>query len=557
MMELTNENLIECREKSKMNDSEAICDLARFYYYGECVNKDLQYAFDLWKRSSELGNARAFYNLGWCFQHGDGTAIDNSKAVEYYKKAAELSYGDAFYTLGNFYYYGELDVDIDKELAFSYYLKGANLGNYFCYYSVGWFYSHGEIVEKNHEKALQYYKKAAESGHGEALYTLGNCYYYGELDVDIDKELAFSYYMKGAKSGNDSCYYSVGWFYSHGEIVEKNHEKALEWFKKGYLSKNVDCISALGDCYYKGLGVERNHEKAYEYFSEAAKLGDAYSQCRIGDYLESGMFGNNSKHPGIPWYEKAAEQGNMEAIIALCRYYAQKDKDENKDVNKITEALKWYEKGAELGDTDCMELAALSYKIKGYSIRKIVGGNSGIRNSIESLQKGLYWAGKARDSGDYKAIKYVDSITEELGISYYYYALGGDFSENTECKKLERYEKSINILKSVYNQTDNPEVYITLALCLKDYGELKGYSEENNRLEFYLYHKCADVYWGQVIHSNIAAAYLGIMYLEGRGCSVDYNQAYFYLTKAHNAGFDCSDLLSRFKKKIFGGYVFQ
>ena len=250
-----------------------------------------------------------------------------------------------------------------------------------------------------------------------------------------------------------------------------------------------------------------------------------------------------------------AMQGNLDAIMALGGYYfGQNSAKENEDID---EAIKWYEKGAEFGYSNCMILASILYNINGHVIRKITGGNPGILHSIESLQKGLYWANKAKSAGEKDADGQLVSLKGELGISYYYYALGGDFSGNTENDKVNRFSESIKLLKSVYRFTQDPEVYIILALCLNGYGELKGYSEENNRLEYSLYHKCADEYFGQVIHSDIAAAYLGIMYIEGRGCPVDHNQAYSYLTKAHNAGFDCSDLLSRFKRKTFGGYVFK
>lgn len=111
-------------------------------------------------------------------------------------------------------------------------------------------------------------------------------------------------------------------------------------------------------------------------------------------------------------------------------------------------------------------------------------------------------------------------------------------------------------MKSVYNYTDNPEVYVFLAFSLYNYGNLVGYTEENNRLEFYLYQKVVNEYFGKVIHSDISAAYLGIMYTFGRGCEVDYNKAVYYLQMATNAGFDCTDFLAHFKKKMFGGYTF-
>jgi hypothetical protein len=47
------------------------------------------------------------------------------------------------------------------------------------------------------------------------------------------------------------------------------------------------------------------------------------------------------------------------------------------------------------------------------------------------------------------------------------------------------------------------------------------------------------------------------MYTDGRGCPVDYNKAVQNFQMAHNAGFDCSETLSMFKKKMFGGWTLK
>lgn len=247
-----------------------------------------------------------------------------------------------------------------------------------------------------------------------------------------------------------------------------------------------------------------------------------------------------------------ADQGNLDAIIALGKYYF--GNDANDDDRDIHEAIKWYEKGAEFGYPNCMYLASLLLGMNGHVIRKLAGG-SDASNSLDSLNKAMFWAQKAYESGFKDADKQIISIKGEIGMSYYYYALGSKYSKPTTQESVERYAESIKLLKSVYKQTEDPEVYIFLALALNEYGELTRYTEENNRLEFDLYHKCVDEYFGEVVHSDIAACYLGVMYMDGRGCKVDYDKAVFYLKKAHNSGFDCSELLCHFKKKLFGGYT--
>lgn len=248
-----------------------------------------------------------------------------------------------------------------------------------------------------------------------------------------------------------------------------------------------------------------------------------------------------------------ANNGDFNAIIELSKYYYGATAKEN----DIDEAIKWTEKGAKFGYVNCMYLVSILYTTKGHVLRKIVGGSSDITESIECLKKAMEWGRKAEAAGDKDAGKHLVDVTGELGISYFYYARGGEFYNPTRQESIDRYTVAINLLKSVYQKSEDPEVSMFLALSLNYCGELTGYTEENNKLELSLYHKCVDNFFGQVVHSDIASMYLGIMYLEGRGCAVNYDTSYYYFKKADDAGFDCSEILSKFKKKLFGGYTFK
>lgn len=250
-----------------------------------------------------------------------------------------------------------------------------------------------------------------------------------------------------------------------------------------------------------------------------------------------------------------ANQGDLDSILALGRYYfGDEAAEENKD---IEEAIKWYEKGAEFGYPNCMYLAAILLTLNGHVLRKI-GSASAAEDALKSLNRGYHWAIESYNHQVADAYKQIITIKGEMGIAYFLWGFGDEYTHPTQQQSLERYIKAINLLKEVYTCTDDNEVYIYLAFSLNAYGEIVGYNDnESNRLEFSLYHKCADDLFGNVIHSDLAAYYLGQMYAEGRGCAVDYNQSYFYFQKAHNAGFDCSDVLKRFKKKMFGGYTLR
>lgn len=249
-----------------------------------------------------------------------------------------------------------------------------------------------------------------------------------------------------------------------------------------------------------------------------------------------------------------ANNGDLDSIMALGRYYYGEDADEkNKDIDK---AIEWYEKGGEFGYSNCMILAAILLAMCGHAIRKIAGGDQTPDDAIPKLNRGLYWARKAKEHGE-NADEQIVSLIGEIGIAYFYCARGGSYVKPTRENSITWCSESIRLLKSVYMSTKDPEVYVILAFALNFYGELLGYTNDNNKLEFYLYNKVVNEYFGNVMHSDICACTLGLMYTDGRGCPVDYNKAVYYFQMAHNAGFDCSEMLSCFKKKMFGGYTLK
>jgi TPR repeat protein len=91
----------------------------------------------------------------------------------------------------------------------------------------------------------------------------------------------------------------VGDFYAQGICVRQSHREAIKWYLDGASCKDPDAVSyaeyKLAGCLANGLGVEQDVDAAVE------------------------------------WYEKAAEQNDMESLVALAKLYlsGKKDKDGN------------------------------------------------------------------------------------------------------------------------------------------------------------------------------------------------------------------------------------
>ncbi|TKI68961.1 sel1 repeat family protein [Sulfurimonas crateris] len=125
-------------EKSKLAFEQSISNcpkcntdsyfyLALHYTYNRGTEKNLQKAFELYLKGSELGSAAAQYGLAEQYRWGTGTAQDTQKAVYWFKKAIEQKTDDAsvesMLNLGVVYYNGEGNVAVDKKLAYKYLIK--------------------------------------------------------------------------------------------------------------------------------------------------------------------------------------------------------------------------------------------------------------------------------------------------------------------------------------------------------------------------------------------------------------------------------------------------
>ena len=83
--------------------------------------------------------------------------------------------------------------------------------------------------------------------------------------------------------------------------------------------------------------------------------------CALGERcMEPSLFGDDENKQDIAqalqWYHKAAEAGNVEAMLELADFYRDTEGWVNEDANGIegdaTEAAKWYRKAAEAGNIE-------------------------------------------------------------------------------------------------------------------------------------------------------------------------------------------------------------
>jgi len=83
------ESLTELGDKAQKGDAEAQYQLARRYYFGQGIPKDITLAAKMCRSSAEQGNASAQNLLGVLYEDGEGVTKDLVEAYKWYRKAAD------------------------------------------------------------------------------------------------------------------------------------------------------------------------------------------------------------------------------------------------------------------------------------------------------------------------------------------------------------------------------------------------------------------------------------------------------------------------------------
>ena len=234
-----------------------------------------------------------------------------------------------------------------------------------------------------------------------------------------------------------------------------------------------------------------------------------------------------------------ANQGDLEVMQTLGSYYY--------DQNEYGDARDWYCRAAAGGRVQAMVPAALLTSMMSRAARKVSGGDAIHDQDVYSLNKALRWIDYARDHGIGSDAE--GNVIRERALCAYE-------ASKKEGSSITR-EQAIDYLKRAYSTPDKtPEIDIYLAFALYEAEQL---SENDASLCFNLLKQCTSYTEEDERNVNLGIldAYLGCCYLEGKGCDVDDNAAYECFVRAGQKGFDCSDMLSGFRKKMFGGYVFK
>ncbi|UZO03220.1 uncharacterized protein OCT59_023628 [Rhizophagus irregularis] len=211
------------------SNSNSICLLGYFYYYGIENEVNKQRAIELYQKAAELKNIVAQFNL--VNEYIFGKSFQNyNLAFELSKKLADDDYAFGCNNLGYCYEDG-IGTDVNDQKAFESYQKAADLGNSYGINSLGCCYNWGIGTDVNKQKAFELYQKAADLGNLTGMNNLGLCYEKG-IGTNVDKQKTFELYQKAANLGDSAAQYTLAWMYENGSEIKKDINNAIYWYKK-------------------------------------------------------------------------------------------------------------------------------------------------------------------------------------------------------------------------------------------------------------------------------------------------------------------------------------
>lgn len=203
-----------------------------------------------------------------------------------------------------------------------------------------------EILEKGKNHMAQYIsafahlQEAAEANEAEAQFELARCYYEGlgtSKDIVKANELlhaaanqgfvpawhnlannyfeqknykrAWKWYLRLADSGDSDGLYHIGLFYLHGYHVIQSKNTAIKNFEKAEIAGSSDASYQLGLIYNQ----EQKYVLAADAFEKAATLGHSEAMICLACAYQKGLGRNEDSFIAATWYQKAVDNGNLDA----------------------------------------------------------------------------------------------------------------------------------------------------------------------------------------------------------------------------------------------------
>eukprot|EP01138_Halocafeteria_seosinensis_P008120 gb/GECG01008298.1/.p1 GENE.gb/GECG01008298.1/~~gb/GECG01008298.1/.p1 ORF type:complete len:572 (+),score=69.56 gb/GECG01008298.1/:1-1716(+) len=221
------------------------------------------------------------------------------------------SFVDAFFNLGQLYWNGESrnlirqrsDMPREGEITF-------NLDSVMTQLALGCF------------------AYAAANGDPSSQYWLGQLYHWGDSDrnIPIDGKLASEYLFRAAEKNHGGAELYLSRLYREGSKtleLEQNRDVSVQLLIRACAHEESDALYELGTCYATGSEeFEQDYENAFNAFVKGAALNHSECLLNAGVMAYNGLGTEKDKRRAFLFYQKAGENGNLQAWSNLAAMYA-------------------------------------------------------------------------------------------------------------------------------------------------------------------------------------------------------------------------------------------
>lgn len=415
----------------KDDDPLAMYLLGKYHYLGLTGTVDKNSAF-LWFYNASMRNfSPAFESMGMIYYYGEGYTQSDSAAILSLKKAYKNGIEKAGVKIGYIYQTRKTKSNLDSALYW--YQRATTEEKKNILINIASIYeSKGMVPEM-----LAKYEEASKNGLGTSSRRLGEIYNEGLYDVKPDVAKAKAYFEKGCAEDDAQSCNALGVILARS----KNFENLYDIFMKGKYLKDRYSIYNMALCLSEGIGIKVDVKQAFELYKEVANTV-VEAQNNIGTLYDRNLISGNNHNEAKKWYEKAANSGNVEAMLNLANILAKEGEEAHE------KASHWYEKVAATGKLNGIYYYTLFLKNSKEKSEKVIEWAEKLANNANSDESQKKWAW--RITGDIYRQRADDFVkkNEQSGAATNATAgkpLNGSWANFQYKKAISAYEKAVSM----------------------------------------------------------------------------------------------------------------
>ncbi len=247
-----------------------------------------------------------------------------------------------------------------------------------------------------------------------------------------------------------------------------------------------------------------------------------------------------------------AEAGNVTAMVAVAKYYTQEAMENNAYQLADEKALPWYEKAASLGDAFSKKMAGHLHFMNAHATWKAFGVSYAQNDYEQEIGQALEFV-LSMETPDSDLLQ---SIREDQAMFYLELA----FTEDGDMPNRAYLEKTIEYMLPYATSYHYKEALQSLVIALSILGqELPQMGAVDTFVQAVM--ECESDYSENELYKISYALIwftVGNIYLHGLGSyQANDDSAYHCFEKSCTYEDTFASMLKKFRKKLFGGYVYR